>query len=112
MVMRHVLAKQSNAWTVAENGREALAVLPRELFDPVLMDCQMRVRDGHEATREIRRLEVGTTRHISIIAVTAGALEGDREACLAAGMDDYLAKPVQAKALAAMLTRWLPQRTA
>jgi two-component system, sensor histidine kinase and response regulator len=112
LVMRRLLEKQGYTWALAGNGHEGLTALAREAFDLVLMDCQMPEMDGYEATREIRRLEAGSTRHLPIIAVTAGALESDRAACLAAGMDDYLSKPVQANLLAAAITRWLPERTA
>jgi CheY-like chemotaxis protein len=76
-------------------------------YDLVLMDCQMPVMDGFQATRIIRERE-GTSRHTHIIAVTANAMEGDRERCLAAGMDDYLAKPFRAGDLRRALAKWLP----
>ncbi len=96
--------------TVATNGREALDRLAAEAFDLVLMDCQMPVLDGLEATRELRAREAGSGGHQLVVAMTAHAMQGDRERCLAAGMDDYLSKPVQPPALEAMLERWLPGR--
>lgn len=94
---------------VVENGRQALQALSATHYDLVLMDCQMPEMDGFEATRQWRVLEQsrGSDR-IPIVAVTANALYGDREACLASGMDDFLSKPFTQQALATMLRRWTP----
>jgi PAS domain S-box-containing protein len=91
--------------TLATNGEEALAMLASYRFDLVLMDVQLPVMDGLEATRRYRSIESG--RRLPIIAMTANAMEGDRDTCLAAGMDDYLAKPVKSEELLAMLQRYL-----
>jgi PAS domain S-box-containing protein len=99
---------------LVSDGAEAVAALRQERFGAVLMDCQMPNLDGFEATRLIRGEEQTSRRHTPIIAMTANAFKEDREACLAAGMDDYLAKPVRMEALRMMLERWLsaPRETA
>lgn len=93
---------------VVDNGPMAIELLAREHFDAVLMDCQMPGMDGFEATRIIRRREQeAKSSRMPIIALTAGAMKGDRERCLAAGMDDYLAKPQNIAGLREVLSGWL-----
>ncbi|MGK5073436.1 response regulator [Janthinobacterium sp. ZB1P44] len=93
----------------ARNGEEALQAAQAEDFDLILMDCQMPVMDGFAATAEIRRHEqqCGHARVLPIVAITANALQGDREACLAAGMDDYLSKPFTQQDLGHTIARWI-----
>jgi len=105
-VAEHQLRKLGCAVSIACNGVEGVTAALGDSFDLVLMDCQMPLLDGFDATRQIRRHEAGGPRRLPIIALTANALAGDREACLAAGMDDYLSKPLEPAALAACLERW------
>ena len=103
-----MLAKQGYRVDVASNGKEALDALSQKSYGLVLMDCQMPVMDGFEATRRIRSGEAGeSNRDIPIIAMTANAMTGDQELCLAAGMDDYLAKPVSKDKLNTMIALWM-----
>jgi CheY-like chemotaxis protein len=95
----------------AENGQQALHALSARHYDLVLMDCQMPLMDGFEATRTIRRLEdtARKGRRVPIVALTANDMDGDRERCLAVGMDDFLAKPYRKDQLRGVLARWLPR---
>jgi signal transduction histidine kinase/CheY-like chemotaxis protein len=104
---------------IASNGYQVLDVLQHNFFDLILMDCQMPDMDGYEAARRIRAKEQAdgcasgvqkASSHIPIIAITAQGMSEDRERCLAAGMDDYLSKPLRLRQLAAILQRWLPDR--
>jgi CheY-like chemotaxis protein/HPt (histidine-containing phosphotransfer) domain-containing protein len=107
-VGREMLTQLGLDFEIVSNGQEALDARKNGNFDAILMDCQMPVMDGFEATRQIRHFENETgTERISIIALTANAMQGDREKCLDAGMDDYLAKPYTAKSLFNTLSQWL-----
>jgi len=103
-----VLAKLGCRVQIATNGEEAVEVAAAETFDLILMDVQMPVMDGYEATDRIRELEQERGARTPIVAVTANALERDEERCLAAGMDDYLAKPFGLKDLTTVVRRWVP----
>jgi len=94
---------------IAENGQEAILAIEKNRYDIVLMDCQMPIMDGFEATKKIRQQEKleNKTHHLPIIALTANAIQGDEEACLSAGMDDYLSKPFTKPQLINILNRWL-----
>ena len=98
-----LLEKLGHRVTTAATGVEAVAAHRARAFDLILMDVQMPEMDGLEAAAQIRKAERSTGRHIHIIAVTAHALRGDREVCLAAGMDDYLSKPLDVRELARRL---------
>jgi signal transduction histidine kinase/DNA-binding NarL/FixJ family response regulator len=100
-----MLTDRGHRVDVATNGRDAIDAVIRTRYAAVLMDCQMPVTDGYEAARAIRAAE-GSARHTPIIAMTAGATLGDRERCFEAGMDDYIAKPIRAGELLAVVTRW------
>jgi PAS domain S-box-containing protein len=102
-----LLEKQQCRVDVAGNGREALDLLVTLPYDLVFMDCHMPEMDGYQATRLVRASETAAAR-VPIVAMTASVMRGDRERCLEAGMNDYISKPINAAALAAMLERWLP----
>lgn len=110
-VAKAMLQRMGLDMIIANNGQEALALIDRGAFDLVLMDCQMPVMDGFEASRQIRQREQAMgLAHVPIIALTANAISGDREHCLAQGMDDYLSKPFSQLQLNQILCRWLPEQ--
>ncbi|WP_010587131.1 hybrid sensor histidine kinase/response regulator [Schlesneria paludicola] len=98
-----MLERQGHTVVVANDGTEVLQILAMQSFDVILMDVQMPVMGGFEATARIRAIEEETGAHLPIIAMTAHAMKGDRERCLGAGMNDYLSKPIKASELAAVL---------
>jgi signal transduction histidine kinase/HPt (histidine-containing phosphotransfer) domain-containing protein len=119
-VTRAMLENLNYHVVIVSNGQDAIEALERHSFHLVLMDCQMPEMDGYEASRRIRKLEASqnsvsllnnskSQKHVPIIAVTAHALTADQERCLAAGMDDYLAKPFNQDQLKIVLDRWMPQ---
>lgn len=109
-IIRMVIEKFSirKGWKVvlAEDGNAALDAYQKQKFDVIIMDCQMPVLDGYKATGAIRKLESQSGTHTPIIAMTANALEGFRETCLNAGMDDYLTKPIDTSGFYAIVERW------
>ena len=106
MVVIHFLDNDSFRVDIAENGEQALGAMAKKRYDIVLMDCQMPVMDGFAATRAIRERETPESR-VPIVAMTAHAMQGDREHCLDAGMDEYITKPIQEEELAEVITRTL-----
>jgi CheY-like chemotaxis protein len=107
-----LLQKMGHVFVAAENGKEAVATLQKNDFDLILMDWQMPIMDGLEATSAIRAAESDTGDHIPIIAMTAYSMPGDREMCRAAGMDGYLSKPISREALTRVLDDILTTRAA
>lgn len=109
-IIRMVIEKFSirKGWKVvlAEDGNAALDAYRKQEFDVIMMDCQMPVLDGYKTTGAIRQLENRSGTHTPIIAMTANALEGFRETCLNAGMDDYLTKPFETSAFYTIVERW------
>jgi len=104
-LVRRLLEKHDHAVTIVNNGQEAVRAIEQETFDLVLMDVQMPEMDGLEATTTIRKLENGTGKHQRIVAMTAHAMTGDRERCLAGGMDGYLSKPIRPHELIELTAR-------
>jgi len=109
LVAMAILGKMGHSVQLAENGEEALVAIEAGPFDAILMDCQMPIMDGFQATAAIREREEkdGAERRNIIIAMTANAMEGDRDRCVQAGMDDYIAKPFKANELQTMLGEWV-----
>jgi CheY-like chemotaxis protein len=109
-VAQRMLEKLGMRPDLAANGREAVEMFGLLPYHLIFMDCQMPEMDGYAATREIRRKE-GANEHVPIVAMTAEVLAGRREQCLAAGMDDYIAKPVKMEILFEALRKWVPARS-
>jgi len=107
MVAQAILESLGCSIEIAENGRNGIECMAAGGFDIVLMDCQMPEMDGFEATRVWRAREGEGAKRLTIVAVTANALKGDRERCLAVGMDDYLSKPFTRAQLVSTLARWV-----
>lgn len=106
-----MLIKQGHTVTFAKNGVEAVDCFKKESFDIILMDIQMPEKNGFEATREIREMERFKAQHTHIIALTANGMQGDREKCLEAGMDDYISKPVRSRELINAIERYRQHRS-
>ena len=111
MVVEEMLKAIGCEVDVVSDGDAARVAAARTRYDLIFMDCHMPVMDGFEATRRIRDDEEGMDAHTPIVALTADALAGDRERCLACGMDDYMTKPVKSALLAAAVQRWTGRRT-
>jgi len=105
-----LLHRRGHQVTIAEDGRQAIAAWSAEPFDLILMDVQMPEMDGFEATAAIRQSERRIGGHIPIVAMTASAMKGDRERCLAAGMDGYVAKPIEPDQLYAEIEKFAFQK--
>jgi signal transduction histidine kinase/DNA-binding NarL/FixJ family response regulator len=106
MIAREILETIGCSVNIAENGQKAVEMFAKGLYDLVLMDCQMPIMDGYEATREIKSSKNG--KQTPVIAMTANAMPADCKKCFEAGMDDFLSKPTNSKAISAMLNKWLP----
>ncbi len=109
-IISHMLKDLGCKMVLANHGQEALDLIKKETFDIVLMDCHMPIMDGYEATRAIRLLDLPNAKDILIIALTANAFESDRKACLDAGMNDFMTKPVTKEKLFQYLSRYLKQK--
>ena len=107
MVAASILKEIGFNVVVANNGAEAIKLFEQQDFQVIFMDCQMPVMDGFTATREIRNLESGSEKHTPIIALTALAMQGDKEKCMRAGMDDYISKPYEVSDIITCVKNWL-----
>ena len=107
--MQELLIRAGTTVTIANNGQEALQVLEKKNFDAVLMDCQMPIMDGYEATRLIRTQK--RFRDLPILALTANTMKGDKERVINAGMNDHIAKPVNPKTMFITIARWIRPNT-
>ena len=105
MVAAGMLRELGYEVDIAGNGTEGLGAVKNRAYGLILMDCQMPLMDGFEATKRLRAMGLG----IPIVAMTANAMEGDKEACLRAGMDDYVAKPIRLDIVGAAVEKWLDQ---
>ncbi|MDQ7094325.1 response regulator [Desulfosporosinus sp. PR] len=111
MVMEKIAIKKGWEVLLAENGKVAIDIYQKREIEVIIMDCQMPILDGFKATGTIRQLESNSSTRIPIIALTANTLEGDREKCLNAGMDDYLTKPIETKEFYAIVEKWAEGNT-
>lgn len=108
LVATRILSRLGMIVDVAQNGRQAVDKLSTGTYDLVFMDCQMPVMDGYESTREIRKRKIGGANRIPVIAMTASSFTSDREACLEAGMDDFVSKPISEDKLRRVVARFFP----
>ena len=111
-IIRDLLTSFDYELIEAVDGAEGVAMAETHRPDLILMDIQLPVMDGYEATRRIREAELRRGTHTTIVALTADALAGDRERCIESGMDDYMTKPVSSAMLAACVERWTGRKTA
>jgi len=109
-VIAKILERSGYRYQLTENGAEAVKAFSQNDFCCILMDCQMPVMDGYDATRRIRQMEEDSGNHIPIIAITANALAEDRDLCLQSGMDDYMKKPVRRQELVDKLKEYIGSR--
>jgi CheY-like chemotaxis protein len=111
LVGQELLASFGLDVDLAEDGQKAVDKVAQHSYDLVFMDCLMPVMDGYQSTRQIRRNEAGTQRHLPICALTANALQDAKYKCQAAGMDDFISKPFKTSELVKVLNKWLPKAT-